>query len=45
MLKKYLVFISSTQEDLKGERRELTRIVSEMGAIPVTMDTFDIAQV
>ena len=42
MSKKYLVFISSTQDDLKAERRELTRIVTEMGAIPVTMDAFDI---
>ena len=44
MLKKYLVFISSTQEDLKAERQELARIVAEMGAIPVTMDAFDIKQ-
>jgi len=44
MLKKYLVFISSTQEDLKAERQELVRIVAEMGAVPVTMDAFDIKQ-
>ena len=43
MLKKYLVYISSNQEDLKAERLELIRIVSEMGAIPVTMDAFDIS--
>ena len=42
MLKKYFAYISSTQEDLKAERRELTRIVSEMGIIPITMDAFDI---
>ena len=45
MFKKYLVFISSTLEDLKAERRELIRVVSELGAIPVTMDAFDIAKV
>jgi len=44
MQKKYLIFISSCQEDLKAERRELTRIVSEMGSIPITMDTFNITQ-
>ena len=42
MAKKYFVFISSTQEDLKNERRELARIVMELGAIPVVMDAFDI---
>jgi len=42
MYKKYLVFISSTQEDLKAERRELAKVVTELGAIPVTMDAFDI---
>jgi len=41
MYKKYLVFISSTQEDLKAERRELAKVVTELGAIPVTMDAFD----
>jgi len=44
MLKKYLIFISSSQEDLRAERRELIRIVTELGAIPVTMDGFDITQ-
>ena len=44
MHKKYLVYISSTQEDLKAERRELTRIVSETGALPVTLDAFDITK-
>ena len=43
MLRKYLVFISSTLDDLKSERQELIRIVSEMGAIPITMDAFDIS--
>ena len=41
-MKKYLVFISSTQEDLRAERQELIRIVSEMGSIPIAMDAFDI---
>ena len=44
MSKKYLVYISASQDDLKAERRELTRIVSELGAIPITMDAFDIAR-
>ena len=44
MYKKYLVFISSSLEDLKSERREITRIVSELGAIPITLDAFDINQ-
>ena len=44
MQKKYFIFISSSTEDLKAERRELTRIVSELGAVPVTMDEFDISQ-
>jgi hypothetical protein len=43
MSKKYFVFISSTQ-DLKTERRELIRIVTELGAVPITMDAFDITQ-
>ncbi|MCL2381567.1 MAG: DUF4062 domain-containing protein [Treponema sp.] len=42
MLKKYFVYISSTRDDLKAERRELVRVVLEMGAVPVVMDTFDI---
>ena len=44
MNKKYLVFVSSSQEDLKAERRELLRVVSELGAVPVVMDSFDITQ-
>ncbi|AEF80566.1 DUF4062 domain-containing protein [Leadbettera azotonutricia] len=39
---KYLVFISSTIEDLKSERRELVKLVTRLGALPVTMDAFDI---
>jgi hypothetical protein len=44
MSKKYFVFISSTQDDLKAERRELSRIITQMGAFPVAMDAFDIDQ-
>ena len=44
MSKKYLIFISSTQDDLKAERRELARIVSELGSVPITMDAFDITK-
>jgi hypothetical protein len=43
MTKKYLVYISSSPEDLKNERRDLIKLVTEIGAIPVTMDTFDIS--
>ncbi|MDR2617828.1 MAG: DUF4062 domain-containing protein [Treponema sp.] len=42
MVKKYLVYISSTIDDLKNERRELVKLVTELGAIPVTMDAFSI---
>ena len=41
MEKKYLVYISSTADDLKNERRELIRAVTELGAVPVTMEGFD----
>ena len=44
MPKKYLVYISSTLDDLKAERRESIRIVTELGAVPVTMDAFDITK-
>jgi hypothetical protein len=43
MAKKYLVYISSSLEDLKNERRELVKVVTEIGAIPVSMDAFDIS--
>ena len=43
MSKKYFVFVSSTREDLKAERREIIRIVSELGAVPVTLEAFNIA--
>jgi len=44
MQKKYLIFISSSQEDLKTERKELAKIITEMGAIPILLDEFDITE-
>jgi hypothetical protein len=41
MSKKYFIFISAS-EDLKTERRELIKIVTELGSVPVTMDGFDL---
>ena len=41
---KYLFYISSTLDDVKGERKELVRIISELGSIPVVMDAFDITR-
>jgi hypothetical protein len=41
MTKKYHIFIGSTLEDLKNERRVLPRIIMELGHIPVTADCFD----
>ncbi|MCL2094118.1 MAG: DUF4062 domain-containing protein [Treponema sp.] len=41
MTKKYMIFICSSRDDLKAERKELLRMVSELGAIPVTSDVFD----
>jgi hypothetical protein len=38
---KYHIFIGSTLDDLKIERKELFRIVMELGHIPVTADYFD----
>ena len=40
MKKKHFVFISST-DDLKNERRDLVKCITELGAVPVTMDSFD----
>jgi hypothetical protein len=40
VIKKYLVYISSAGDDLKNERRELVKIVTELGAVPVVMDAF-----
>lgn len=41
MQKKYLVYISATDE-LKSERRELIKVINELGAAPVIMEGFDI---
>jgi hypothetical protein len=41
MTKKYHIFIGSTLDDLKNERRVLPRIIMELGHIPVTADCFD----
>jgi hypothetical protein len=43
MTKKYFVYISSSLEDLKNERRDLVKVVAEIGAVPVSMDAFDIS--
>jgi hypothetical protein len=38
---KYHIFIGSTLDDLKNERRELPRIITELGHIPITADHID----
>jgi len=38
---KYHIFIGSTLDDLKNERKELPRIILELGHIPVTADYLD----
>ena len=38
---KYHIFIGSTLDDLKNERRELPRIIMELGHVPVTADHID----
>ena len=38
---KYHIFIGSTLDDLKSERKELIRIVTELGHIPVMADFLD----
>ncbi len=40
MEKKYQVFISSTYEDLKEERKEITQALLEMNCIPTGMEMF-----
>ena len=42
MEKKYHIYISSTLDDLKNERHELSKLVIELGHIPVDMGQFDI---
>ena len=41
---KYHVFIGSTLDDVKNERKELPRIVMELGHIPVMADHIDFAE-
>jgi hypothetical protein len=41
MVKKYHIFISTTQDDLRNERKELSRIIMELGHIPVLPDFFN----
>lgn len=43
MTKKYHVFIGSTLDDLKNERRTLPRMIMELGHIPVSAEYFDMA--
>ncbi|OOE32467.1 hypothetical protein BZG04_15200 [Salinivibrio kushneri] len=43
MSKKYQVFVSSTYEDLKGERDQIIKAILEMGHIPVGMEMFSAA--
>jgi len=38
---KYHIFIGSTLDDLKNERREVPRIIMELGHIPVTAEYLD----
>jgi hypothetical protein len=38
---KYLVFIGSTLDDLKNERKEVARIILELGHIPVSAEYLD----
>jgi hypothetical protein len=41
---KYHVFIGSTLDDLKNERREILRIIMELGHIPVMADYLDLTE-
>ena len=38
---RYHIFVGSTLDDLKNERKELLRIIMELGHIPVMADYFD----
>jgi hypothetical protein len=40
---KYHIFIGSTLDDLKNERKEIPRIIMELGHIPVTVEHLDSA--
>jgi len=44
MDKKYFIYISSTDTNLKNEKIELCRLITELGAIPICMDGFDISE-
>ena len=41
MKTKYQVFISSTFEDLKEERRKITEVILNMGHFPIGMELFN----
>ena len=43
MTRKYHVYISTANGDMKSERLEISKIVTELGAVPVSMDGFDIS--
>ncbi|WP_133181185.1 DUF4062 domain-containing protein [Shewanella decolorationis] len=43
MEKKFQIFVSSTYEDLKGERDQVIKAILEMGHIPVGMEMFSAA--
>ncbi len=43
MEKKYTIFVSSTHDDLKTERGEITKAILELGHIPVGMEMFSAA--
>ena len=38
---KYQIFISSTFEDLKEERRKITEVILNMGHFPIGMELFN----
>jgi len=38
---KYHIFMGSTLDDLKNERKEIPRIIMELGHIPVTAEYLD----
>jgi hypothetical protein len=40
---KYHIFIGSTLDDLKNERKEIHRVIMELGHIPVTAEYLDIS--
>jgi hypothetical protein len=40
-MKKYQIFMSSTYEDLKKERDQVSKSILEMGHIPIGMEMFN----